>query len=135
VRRWLSYAAAGLLLTLAAALVTAALVRDEGRAGVWFAAGLAYLLQLAAFGVLLAVRDDPQHFLVGWAGGILLRFGALGAVAFWLGRRPVLPRAETLLSLVGFMMLLLLLEPVFLNARRGRGAARAAVGGVNEGAN
>ena len=114
-RRWLSYAAAGLPLTLLAALVAAALTGDAARPGIWFAAGLAYLLQLAAFGVLVAVSEQPQAFLAGWAGGILLRFAAVGAVAFWLGRDPVLPQAATLLSLVAFMMLLLLLEPVFLH--------------------
>lgn len=134
-RRWLSYAAVGLGLTLLAALVATALVAGGSERAVWLAAALAYGLQLVAFGMLLAVRDRPQLFLAAWAGGILLRFGAVGVVAFWLARRPVLPPAELLLSLVVFMMLLLLLEPVFLHGRRGGGAAPAGVGGANEEAN
>ena len=122
-------------MTLLAALVATALVGVGSRPAVWLAASLAYVLQLIAFGVLLAVRDDPQLFLAGWAGGILLRFGAVGAAAFWVAGRPELPRAETLLSLVAFMMLLLFLEPVFLHPRRSGGSARTAAGGENEGAN
>jgi len=121
VRQWLSYAAAGLGLTLLVALVATALVADLARPGLWFAAGLAYVLQLAAFALLLRVRDHPQLFLAGWAGGILLRFAAVGAAAFWLARTAAYPPAGTLLGLVGFMMLLVFLEPVFLRARRAAG--------------
>lgn len=117
-KSWFSYAAAGLLLTLLAALVAAALVRPEARAAVWFAAGLSYVLQLAAFGAMVALRSNPQLFMVGWAAGIVLRFGAVGVVAFWLSRSAALPRDVTLISLVAFVVLLLFLEPVFL--RRGR---------------
>lgn len=120
-RQWLSYAAAGLGLILPVALVAAALVADPARPALWCAAALAYVLQLAAFALLLKVREDPQLFLAGWAGGILLRFAAVGAVAFWLARSAAFPPAATLLSLVGFMMLLLLLEPVFLRPRRAAG--------------
>ena len=115
---WFSYAAAGLLLTLLAALVAAALVGADAHSGVWFAAALAYVLQLVAFGVMVALRSNAQLFLIGWAAGIFLRFAAVGAVAFWLTRTRALPLEATLVSLVAFVVLLLLLEPVFL--RRGR---------------
>lgn len=117
-RRWFSYAAAGLLLTLVAALVAAALAGPEGRSGVWFAAGLAYVVQLAAFAALLALRDHVQLFMVGWGAGIMLRFGVIGAVAFWLARTDALPRQSTLLSLAIFVVLLLFLEPFFLRRDR-----------------
>ncbi|NJD10840.1 MAG: hypothetical protein FIB01_10570 [Gemmatimonadetes bacterium] len=135
-RQGLSYAAAGLGLVLVAALAAVVLAGGGAARAVGLAALLAYGLQLVAFGVLLAVRADPQLFLAGWGGGILLRFGAVGAVAYWLSRDPELPRAVTLLSLVAFMMLLLLLEPVFLHGRRSGGTAQgAAAAGVDEGAN
>ena len=117
-KNWLSYAAAGLVLTLIAALAAAALVSADAHNAVWFAAGLAYVVQMAAFGAMQALRSNPQLFMVGWAAGIMLRFGVLGAVAFVLSRRPVLPRDVTLVSLVSFVVLLLFLEPLFL--RRGR---------------
>lgn len=134
-RSWLSYAAAGMLLTLLAAVIAGWVSGPAGRSGVWFAAGLAYVMQLVAFGVLRAARDAPQLFMGAWAGGILLRFGAVGAVAFWLRRDPVLPLAATLVSLVVFVVLLLLLEPVFLRGGGDRAAVREARGRVNEGAN
>ena len=49
---------------------------------------------------------------------VVLRFGAVGAVAFWLSRSPVLPRDVTLVSLVGFVVVLLFLEPLFLKQGR-----------------
>lgn len=115
---WLSYAGVGLVVTLLAAAVATALVAPGARTAVWFAAALSYGLQLAAFAALLWLRRDPQLFLVGWAAGMVLRFGAVGAVAFWLSRAPVLPRDVTLVSLVGFVVLLLFLEPLFLKQGR-----------------
>jgi hypothetical protein len=125
VKRWLSYAVAGLLLTVLVALVAVAVAGPAGRAGIWFAAGVAYLIQLAAFAALLAVHGDAQLFVVGWAGGMLLRFGLVGAMAFWLSRSQLLPLQETLISLVVFLVLLLFLEPFFLRGHRPKKVARA----------
>jgi hypothetical protein len=125
VKGWISYAVVGLLLTVLAALLAVAVVGSAGQAGVWFAAGLAYTMQLAAFAALRAARNEPQLFLVAWAGGILVRFGAVAVVAFWLRRQPVLPLEVTLISLVVFVVLLLFLEPVFLRGRGDRGPARS----------
>jgi len=118
VKRWAGYAAAGLLLILVAALVAGQLVGPSGREGVWFAAVLSYLVQLVAFAMLLAVREQPQLFMAGWVGGIGLRFAVVGLVAFWLTRSRALPLEATLLSLVAFVVLLLFLEPVFLRRSR-----------------
>lgn len=117
-KSWFSYAVAGLLLTLLAALVAAALVGADARAGVWFAAGLSYVLQLAAFGAMVALRANAQLFMIGWAAGIILRFGAVGVVAYWLTRTNALPREATLISFVTFVVLLLFLEPLFLRRER-----------------
>ncbi|HSJ13567.1 MAG TPA: hypothetical protein VK939_04075 [Longimicrobiales bacterium] len=117
-RSWLWYAGVGLAVTLLAAAVAVTLVAPAARAGVWFAAGLSYALQLVAFGAMQALRSNAQLFLIGWGAGMLLRFGAVGAVAFWLSRSPVLPRDVTLISLVSFVVLLLFLEPLFLKQGR-----------------
>ena len=69
---------------------------------------------MVAFAGLLWVRNKTELLLAGWVIGMALRFGALGGVAWWLSRSAALPRAAALLSLVGFVFLLLLLEPVFL---------------------
>ena len=114
VTSWLSYAAAALVLTGLVAALVSLLVAAASVRGVWFAAAVAYVVQLIAFALLLALRSQAHLFLAAWLGGMVLRFGALGACAFWLSRSDALPRAPTLVSLVGFVFLMLLLEPVFL---------------------
>jgi hypothetical protein len=114
VKAWLAYAAAGAAVTVVGAALLTLLVPGGAVGAVWFAAGLAYALQLVAFAALIVVRGRNELFLVGWLGGLVLRFAALGLVAFWLARTPVFPRAAALLSLVAFVFVLLLLEPLFL---------------------
>lgn len=116
VKAWLFYAAAGALVLAAAAGVAGLVATD--RSAVWAAAGVAYVIQLAAFGLLIALRPQPQLFMVAWLAGMVFRFGALGIVAFWLSRTGALPLSTTLMSLVAFLFLLLLLEPVFLGHGR-----------------
>jgi hypothetical protein len=114
---WAAYAAVTLLLVaLVAGGATVALSGESVRA-VWASAGLAWVLQLLAFAGLVAVRERAGLFLAGWLGGMGLRFAALGVVAWWASRTGVLPFQPLLISLVGFLFLLLLLEPVFM--RRG----------------
>jgi hypothetical protein len=113
-RAWTAYAVAGAVLTIAVAGIVSLLVGDAPSKAVWLSAALAYGLQLVAFALLLRFRDQANLFLAGWLGGMVLRFGALGALAFWATRFTALPPATLLLSLVGFVFVLLLLEPVFL---------------------
>lgn len=113
-RAWAAYAAAGLVATAVLAGAVILLLGRERALAVGFAAALAYGLQLAAFALLLALRPHAQLFTVAWLGGMILRFGALGACAFWLSRTGALPLATTLLAFVGFVFVLLLLEPVFM---------------------
>jgi hypothetical protein len=117
VRAWFAYAVIGLAVTLAAGLLATLLVAPGSVPAVWFAAGVAYVLQLVAFAILVAVRSRTELFMLGWLAGLVLRFAAVGVVAFWLSRDPVFPAEPALLSLVAFVFLLLLLEPLFL--RRG----------------
>ncbi|HET9441269.1 MAG TPA: hypothetical protein VFO52_13925 [Longimicrobiales bacterium] len=113
-KAWLAYAAAGLVLVVLITIVAAALADTTARRAIVIAAVIAYVLQLVAFGLLLALRDKAHLFIAGWLGGMLLRFGALGACLFWASRTTALPRTPLVLSLVGFVFMLLLLEPVFL---------------------
>ena len=113
-KAWLAYAATG---TVAVVLITivAVLLADgpDGRA-LMVGAAIALVLQLAAFALLLAVREKPHLFMGGWLGGMILRFGGLGLVLYWASRTSVLPRTPLVIGLVGFVFVLLLLEPVFL---------------------
>ena len=113
-KAWLAYAVAALVVVGVAAGVGTLLVSKEVVPAVWFAAGVAYALQLIAFAGLVMVRNRAQLFLAGWLIGMALRFGAVGGVAWWLSRSAVLPREAALVSLVGFVFLLLLMEPMFL---------------------
>jgi hypothetical protein len=111
------YAGAGLVVVLAGAGVAMLFVTAQEAGAVWFSAGLAWVLQLIAFAALIAVRARNDLFLAGWLGGLVLRFGVVGAVAVWLSRSAVFPLEAALVSLVAFVFVLLLMEPLFL--RRG----------------
>jgi hypothetical protein len=117
VKVWLAYAGAGLVVVVVGAVLATLFVSAQDAGAVWFAAALAWVLQLIAFAALVVVRERNELFLIGWLGGLVLRFAVVGLVAFWLTRRAVLPLAPALVSLVAFVFVLLLMEPVFL--RRG----------------
>ena len=114
VKAWAAYAVAALAVTLLAGGIGTVVAGDDAVSAVWFAAALAYGLQLIAFAGLVWVRDRTSLFLAGWIGGMALRFGALGGVAWWLSRSAAFPREAALISLVGFVFVLLLIEPIFL---------------------
>lgn len=116
-KAWLSYALWSLVVVVVGATVAMLLVAEPSRGAVWFSAGVAYVLQLGAFGALVAVRERSDLFLVGWLAGLVVRFLAVGVVAIWLSRDEVFPREAALVSLVAFVFMLLMLEPLFL--RRG----------------
>lgn len=116
-KAWLWYAVVALGVVIAGASIGSLLVDADARPAVWFAGALAYVLQLVAFAALVAVRRRNEMFLIGWLAGLVLRFAAIGVVALWLTRTPVFDRSAALLSLVGFVFVLLLMEPLFL--RRG----------------
>ena len=111
---WFAYAFTALILTALIAGVAMFFVDRSGARAVWVACAAAYALQLVAFGLLLLLRGQAHLFMAAWLGGMVLRFGALGLGAFWLSRTTALPRSTTLVSFVGFVFLLLLLEPLFL---------------------
>jgi hypothetical protein len=114
IKAWLAYAAAGLLATSLVAIVVIAVSPSQNSRAIMTAAVIAYVLQLGAFAALLAVREKNHLFLAGWLGGMLLRFGVVGAMLYWSTRSAALPVMPLVLSLVGFVFMLLLLEPVFL---------------------
>lgn len=116
-RAWGAYALTAFALTAAAAAMTTLLVDAASVTAVWTGAAIALGVQLAAFGALVALRDRGTLFLVGWLGGMFLRFGAVGLMAIWLNHTDALPHTAALVSLVGFVFLLLLLEPVFLRRK------------------
>ncbi|MEJ2502403.1 MAG: hypothetical protein P8177_03665 [Gemmatimonadota bacterium] len=104
-------ASAALLAGLGAGVV--ALFPGAETAAVWTGAIIAWAVQVAAFGALVVGRGGIG-FTAAWAGGTALRFAAVGAAALWVTRVGSLDPASLLVSLVGFMFGLVLLEPLFL---------------------
>ena len=84
------------------------------RRGILVAGAITYSVQLAAFWALVRFRDTVRGFMWAWAGGIVVRFGALAALAAVVVRGEDLPPAATLLGFVGFLFALLGMEFFFL---------------------
>ena len=115
-KRWLRYMAvsAGV-----AGLVGALIVLVFGRemvTPVLVAAGIGLVVQALAAVLLFGntVGADPSRFMVGWAGGALLRMMAVVATGLWLTQEDAVADAPALLSLVTFLFVLTLIEPLFL---------------------
>lgn len=108
---WYALAGAGAVALVCAGL--GLLLRPEALAAVAWMGALAWAVQVALFAPLLAARRRRGAFLAAWGGGTVARFAVLGAAAWWVWHSRALPLAPSLLSLVSFLFLLLLLEPVF----------------------
>jgi hypothetical protein len=113
-KAWLAYAACGTVAVVLITIVAVLLAKGPADRAIMVGAAIALMLQLAAFALLVAVRDKQHLFMGGWLGGMVLRFGGLGLVLFWASRASLLPRTPLAISLVGFVFVLLLLELVFL---------------------
>jgi hypothetical protein len=100
------------ILLLATGAVAVVPGTDTG--SVWLAAGVAYGVQLAAFAVLVRGRRRGTGFLVGWAGGMAMRGAALAGMAIWVTVSDTHHAESALLGLIGFVMVLVLIEPLFL---------------------
>jgi hypothetical protein len=114
VRAWVRYAGVSAVLVVLLATGVVLVVPGTHAGSVWIAAVVSFAVQLAAFAVLLAGRSRDLGFAAGWGGGMLLRFGAVGGMAVWVTVRDGYHAESALLSLIGFMMVLVLIEPLFL---------------------
>jgi len=106
------YLATAALVTVLVAYALATWVWPAVPGAVVIAAGVAYIVQVIAFVILS--KSQEGRVLAAWASGTLLRFIAVLVTAFWVARSGLFPTAPVLLSLVGFLFLLSLLEPVFI---------------------
>ncbi len=99
------------------ALAVAALfpfLAEDGRRGLLLAAGIAYPVQVMAFGMLLRARGEPSRFFVWWGVGVAVRIMVVIIVGLVALRVESLGAEALLLSLAGFFFGLLLIEPAFL---------------------
>jgi hypothetical protein len=108
---WFAYAAATAALLVVMAAGAGALFESADPTSLWLAALVAWAVQLMAFA---AGRTRGLDFMVSWAGGMLLRFAVVAGAALWVTRSSGLDAATALVGLVGFVMVLVLLEPLFL---------------------
>jgi hypothetical protein len=108
------YAAAALAVTLLIAGAATLVLEAAAVRAVWLSAAVAWVVQLAAFAGLVLVRGRNELFLLGWMVGLALRFLTVMLMALWLSREPAVPIRPALISLVGFVFVLVLLEPMFL---------------------
>jgi hypothetical protein len=90
-------------------VVLAGILPAAATSAVWLAAGVAYLVQVVAFVALIALRRSGVGVLAAWGGGVLLRMAVVLIVALWAAKTAAFPLAPLLLSLAGFLFLLLLL--------------------------
>lgn len=111
---WVIYATSSGALLAALALGVTRVFGTADSGAVWLAAGVAYGVQLLAFALLAAGRKRKMGFMVGWGLGMLLRFAALAGMTIMVSVSEAYDPASALLGLVGFMMVLVLIEPLFL---------------------
>ncbi|MFW5952490.1 MAG: hypothetical protein ACOCVZ_10285 [Gemmatimonadota bacterium] len=112
-RAFFAYAGATAVLVAVLGLSVVAVVDGVDAGAVRLAAVLAWLVQLAAFAVLVKGRAG-LGFMAAWVSGMALRFAVVGGAAIWVIRTPERDPASLLVSLVGFVFVLVLLEPLFL---------------------
>ena len=112
-KAYAGYGAASAAVLVALAMLLMALLGAASAPGVRTAALIAWPVQMVAFVILVEGRKRVS-FIAGWAGGMALRFAAVGAAAIWVTRTDGVDPASLLLSLVGFVFVLVLLEPLFL---------------------
>jgi hypothetical protein len=110
----LAYAGVALAVVLAVVAGAQWFAEPPARGAIMLSAAVAFALQLLAFAVLVVVRGRGSLFTVGWAAGMALRFMGLAGMAFWVTRRDAPAAEAALVSLVGVMFVLVLLEAIFL---------------------
>lgn len=110
------YALAGLLMIAAAVAALFPFLEEDGRLGVLLAAGVAFPVQVVAFGMLLRARGEPSRFFLWWGVGVAVRITVVIIVGLIALRVESLGAEALLLSLAGFFFALLLMEPIFLKA-------------------
>lgn len=120
-KRWTLYAGISALLVSVSALLVGFLFEPQVRLGIWAGLGSGWLVQLAAFAILVAAAGRrPKLVVAGLTAGTFLRLVVLGLLAWLsLGGMLGLPAEPTLLALASGLFALLLLEPVVFRHRLG----------------
>lgn len=118
-KAWLIYAGGALLLSLLVIGVGWSFTDGAGRRGLLFAGSVAVVLQGLAFGALLSQKTGTPGFLAAWVASSLVRGGVVLGAALWVASTEAIDTLIALLTLVGLLFVLLLMEPVALRWRKG----------------
>ena len=111
-RGFVEYATACLLSIAIIGAIAWTFAAPAGRPMVITSAGLAFAVQLVAFGVARALRR--RNLLLGWGLGSILRLVALVLYAVIVARLLRAPVAAALISFVAFLFVTSVIEPIFL---------------------
>ena len=112
-KRYAKFALATTAVVLVFAFLLTRVMGDPAAArAVWVSAGVAVLVQFAAFGLTRATQ--PANVVAGWGAGMIIRVMALAGYALLVVNSMELPMGPALLSLAGFFFVTTLIEPVFL---------------------
>jgi hypothetical protein len=93
-------------------LVAWAFTDEAGRQTVLVSAGVAVVVQMAAFAITRSMRE--KQLWLGWGLGSLVRAISLVLYAVIVARLWRAPVTPALLSLVGMLFVTTVLEPIFL---------------------
>lgn len=99
-------------IALVAWLLTFALSGPGATSAIVLSAGIAAIVQIAAFAITRAMM--PQNVIAGWGAGALVRFLTLAIYGLLVVRVLGLAPVPALVSIAVFFFLSMLLEPVFL---------------------
>ena len=113
VRSWALYAVSTLALVVVSAwLLALSFGGPRDAEAIRLSAIVAVAVQLVAFAITAAIAR--RHLIAGWGAGSMLRFTALVVYAVLATRVLALPPVAALVSLVIFLFISTLIEPLFL---------------------
>ncbi|UCC73412.1 MAG: hypothetical protein JSV86_02270 [Gemmatimonadota bacterium] len=120
-KKWAIYVGTAAAFVGLPALLISFMSEPPARSGIWAGLAAAWLVQAAAFAILIAAtRRRAKLVVAGWVAGTLLRLVMVGLVAWLtLGGILRLPAEPTLVALVIALFGLLLLEPVIFRHELG----------------
>jgi len=111
--RWARFGAVCLTVIAGLAAVLGVFYRSAAeRKAIWVAAGVALVIQLAAFAAVRA--GSTKHVMVGWGAGIGIRFSAFLVWGLVGVSQLELPQGAALLSMASFLFVTTVIEPLFL---------------------
>ena len=107
-------ALAALIIFGGAALLDAAFGGPGVTREIWWGAAVAFVAQVVTY--VVARRFVGSNPIVGWGIGSVIRFAVVLVFAFVGVKALGLVMAPALLSLVGFLFVTMLVEPLFLKS-------------------